>query len=127
MILPILYIAPSSFRGRGVFTSEDIPVGTTIEISPVIVLSATERADVEKTSLYNYIFEWCDDNTQACVALGYLSMYNHSYHANCTYDMDYDDERITITTVKPIAADEELFINYNAEADDETPIWFDAQ
>jgi SET domain-containing protein len=127
MILPILFIAPSGFRGRGVYTSEPIPAGTVIEISPVLVLSETERKEVEKTTLYNYIFEWGDDNKQACVALGYVSMYNHSYHSNCEYDMDFDAELITIKTVKPIPKGEEIFINYNADADNETPIWFEAR
>jgi len=82
MILPILTIAPSDQRGRGVFATESIEVGTTIEISPVLVVSPTERAELEKTVLYDYIFEWGDDLLSACVALGYLSIYNHSSAAN---------------------------------------------
>jgi SET domain-containing protein len=127
MILPILFIAPSDFRGRGVYTSEPIPTGTVIEIAPVLVLSETERTEVEKTTLYNYIFEWGGENKEACVALGYVSIYNHSYHSNCEYEMDFDAELITIKTVKPIKKGEELFINYNADADNETPIWFEAR
>ncbi|NCI51110.1 SET domain-containing protein [Sediminibacterium roseum] len=125
MILPVLFIAPSDFRGRGVYTSEPIPKGTVIEIAPVLVLSKDERAAVETTSLYNYIFEW-DDAGGACVALGYVSIYNHSYHSNCEYDMDYESQLITIRTVRPVAKGEELFINYNADADNETPVWFEA-
>ena len=34
---------------------------------------------------------------------------------------------MTITTVKSIKKGEELFINYNAVANDVTPIWFDAK
>lgn len=126
MILPILFIAPTETRGRGVFTTEAIGVGTVIEISPVIVLSETERTEVEKTTLYNYIFEWGEEYKGACVALGYLSMYNHSYHANCVYHMDFESERISITTVKPIAAGEEVTINYNADPDDDSAVWFEA-
>ena len=40
--------------------------------------------------------------------------------------MDIDNETITITTVKPVAAGDELFINYNAEPDNTKPIWFEA-
>jgi SET domain-containing protein len=127
MILPILFIAPSDFRGRGVYASEPIPAGTVIEIAPVLVLGETERTEVEKTSLYNYIFEWGDDNKQACIALGYVSIYNHSYHSNCEYEMDFESDLITIKTVKPVGKGEELFINYNADADDETAIWFEAK
>jgi SET domain-containing protein len=127
MILPILVVAPSDKRGRGVFTTEPILANTIIEISPVLVLSADERIEVEKTSLYNYIFEWGEDGKNACVALGYVSIYNHAYNANCEYEMDFDEELISIKTVRDIQKGEEIFVNYNATADDETPIWFDAE
>jgi hypothetical protein len=52
MILPILTIALSAQRGRGVFATESIEVGTIIEISPVLVVNPTERALLEKTLLY---------------------------------------------------------------------------
>ena len=126
MILPILTIDPSDLRGRGVFSTESIEVRTTFELSPVLVVSPTERAELEKTVLYDYIFEWGDDLLSACVALGYLSIYNHSYAANCVYEMDFDNASISITTVKPVAAGDELFINYNAEPDNTKPIWFEA-
>lgn len=126
MILPILFIAPSHDRGRGVYTMEDIPAGTIVEISPVIVLTKEERADVEKTILFNYIFEWGEGYEGGCVALGYVSIYNHSYHSNCIYDMDVESELMIIKTVRDIKKGEELFTNYNAEADNETPLWFEA-
>lgn len=127
MILPILIIGPSEHRGRGVFTTEDIAEGRTIEISPVLVLSEADRVEVEKTLLYDYIFEWGPESKQCCVALGYLSIYNHSYHANCRYDMDFAEQRMSITTVRDVLAGEELFTNYNAEPDDEQPVWFDTK
>jgi SET domain-containing protein len=128
MILPILVIAPSDKGGKGVFAAEDIPGDTIIEISPVLVLSTTDRKEVEKTVLYNYIFEWGDTKGgKACIAWGYLSMYNHSYTANCDYEMDLDAETMRIKTMQNIKKGEELFINYNAEPGDATPIWFDAK
>lgn len=126
MILPILSIAPSPDRGRGVFTTADIEIGTIVEISPVLVLNPEERAKAEQTLLFDYIFEWGDDLKSACVALGYLSVYNHSYTANCIYEMDFEHELMQIRTVKPVKAGEELFINYNADPDDSKPIWFEA-
>jgi uncharacterized protein len=127
MILPILTIAPSDNRGRGVFTTEAIEADTIIEISPVLVLNPDERQKVEQTLLYDYIFEWGDDLKSCCVALGYLSVYNHSYTANCIYEMDFEHDVMQIRTVKPVAAGEELFINYNADPDDHKPIWFEAK
>ncbi len=126
MILPILSIAASPERGRGVFTTADIETGTIVEISPVLVLNPEERAKVEQTLLFDYIFEWGDDLKSACVALGYLSVYNHSYAANCIYEMDFEHDLMQIRSVKPIKAGEELFINYNADPDDTKPIWFEA-
>jgi uncharacterized protein len=126
MILPCLLVAPTKTMGRGVFTTEDLPVNTVIEISPVIVLSASDRLLVDQTSLYNYVFEWGEDRKQCCMALGYVPVYNHAYASNCEYEMDFEAELIRITTVRDIAAGEELYINYNGDWDDATPLWFDA-
>lgn len=126
MILPFLTIASSLNRGRGVFTSEDIIKGTTIEISPVIVLTAADRSNVEKTLLHDYIFEWGEDHTSAAVALGYLSIYNHIAEPNCKYQMDFEEQTISIITLRNIQAGEELFINYmNAEGASDKPVWFE--
>ena len=78
------------------------------------------------TKLYNYIFEWGDHYTGAAVALGYVSIYNHSHKANCIYEMDFENEQIVIITTRDIAIGEELFINYNADNDSDKPVWFDA-
>lgn len=125
MILPILTIAPSPNRGRGVFATEAIQMNTTIEIAPVIVLTKEHRIIVEQTLLYDYIFEWGEDHKSAAVALGYVSIYNHKIHPNCVYEMDYENETISIITLKDIKVGEELFINYNAEVDEESPVWFE--
>ncbi|MEI6086916.1 MAG: SET domain-containing protein [Bacteroidota bacterium] len=127
MILPILVVAPSELRGRGVFATESIAIDTVIEISPVLVLSKEERSKAEETMLYNYIFEWGDDYELGALGMGYISIYNHSYQSNCIYEMDFEHELMAIKTLRKIAAGEELFINYNATPDDTTPIWFDAQ
>ncbi len=127
MILPILYIAQTNSKGRGVFTSTFIPANTTIEIAPVLVLSAKERLNVEKTMLFNYIFEWGDDGSQAVIALGYISMYNHSVDFNCTYEMDFDAITITVLTCQEIKAGCELFINYNPIGKEYQPVWFDVE
>ena len=126
MILPILVVAPSDNRGRGVFSTAKISKNTIIEISPVLVISEKDRNHIEKTMLFDYLFDWGVNCKQACLALGYLSLYNHAYDANCMYEMDYETQLITITTVKPIKKGEEIFINYNAVANDASPIWFDA-
>ena len=127
MILPILYIMETAERGRGVFTTEAIPEGTTIEIAPVIVLNQSDRAIVDTTLLHDYIFEWGIGEQEAAVALGYASIYNHSVDANCKYDMDFEHKTIQIQTKRAVAVDEELCINYNGDGVVDKPVWFEAK
>ena len=125
MILPFLTIASSEHRGRGVYTTEPITANTTIEIAPVVVVDASGREKLEQTLLYDYIFEWGPDSKMAAVALGYVSIYNHSNTPNCSYEMDFEHETITVTTLSAINAGEELFINYMCpEGPSSDPVWF---
>ena len=125
MILPFLFIAETTNMGRGVFTSEPIQAGTIVEISPVIVMTGEDRKWIDKTLLHDYIFEWGNNKSQCCMALGYVPLYNHSYHSNCEYEMDFDSNTISIHAVHDIKAGEELLINYNGRWDDAKPVWFD--
>lgn len=111
--------------GRGIFTSADIEKETVIEISPVIVLSGAERKLLDQTLLHDYIFEWGPDRRSCCMALGYVPLYNHSYRSNCEYEMDFDQRLISIKAVRFIRAGEEVFINYNGDWNNATPVWFD--
>ena len=125
MILPCLTIIDTPNMGRGVFTSEPIPLGTIVEISPVIVMGPEDRILLDKTPLHDYIFEWGEDRKQCCMAMGYVPVYNHASPSNCEYEMDYDDDTITVTAVRDIEPGEELFINYNGDWEDARPVWFE--
>lgn len=120
-----VFVSKSKGKGRGVFTYDEITRGTIIEVAPVIVMSSKERKLIDETILHDYIFEWGDDRTECCMALGYVPLYNHSYESNCEYEMDFRKQTITIKTVKDIKAGEQLFINYNGDAKNQTPVWFD--
>lgn len=126
MILPDLFIAPSSGRDRGVFAGKDLPAGMVIEIAPVIVMTAADRVHLDKSLLHDYIFEWLVDREKeaCCMALGYVPLYNHQSPANCEYEMDFENRLISIRTVKAVAKGEELFINYNGEWDNKEAVWF---
>ena len=41
--------------------------------------------------------------------------------------MDFRKQIITIKTVKPVEAGEELLINYNGDWNNDNPVWFDKQ
>jgi len=126
MILPCLLVAPTANMGRGIFTAKNLSEGTIIEIAPVLVITKEDRLLLDKTLLHDYIFEWGDDNDQCCMALGYVSLYNHSYTSNCEYEMEFDNQLIRIKTIRFIKAGEELFINYNGDWNDGKLLWFDA-
>jgi hypothetical protein len=39
--------------------------------------------------------------------------------------MDYEEGLITVRSVRRISEGEEVFINYNGDWNDGTPVWFD--
>ncbi len=125
MIQPYLTIVDTPKMGRGVFSSENIEAGTIVEISPVIVMNEEERVLLDQTSLHDYIFVWGAELNQCCMALGYVSVYNHSSLSNCEYEMDFAAASITIKAMRDISAGEELFINYNGNWNDPSPVWFE--
>ena len=127
MIYPSLYISTSENRGRGVFTSEKIAAGILVEISPVIIMNAEERLLLDKTLLHDYIFEWGQDRSQCCMALGYIAVYNHSFSSNCEYEMDFDAGLIRVKTIREIVTGEELFVNYNGDWNNNKPLWFEVR
>jgi uncharacterized protein len=125
MLHASLFIGHTPKKGRGVFTAANIAEKTVIEIAPVLVVNAAERALLEQTLLYNYIFSWGENETEAAVGLGYSSMYNHASPSNCEYVMNFSDLTITIITMRAIAPGEELTINYSTHWDEQKPVWFE--
>lgn len=114
-------------KGRGIVSLQDIEADCIIEVAPVLVMTKEERLHLDQTKLHDYIFEWkANGKDQCCVALGHVSMYNHSYQSNCEYFMDYEQKLMFIKTVSAIKAGEELLINYNGDWNNETPLWFEA-
>lgn len=111
--------------GRGVFALKAIKAGVIIETSPALIFSEDEGRKLIQTKLNNYVFQW-GDKKEIAIALGYVSMYNHDYESNCEYEMDYENETISIKTMRKINAGDELFINYNGTYNNRKPLWFSA-
>ena len=127
MVKPYLYIERIAHKGRAVFTRQRIDANALIESSPVLVMNKGDREFLDKTLLHDYIFEWGIKKDKCCIAMGYLSMYNHSYKSNCEYFMNFEDEVIEIKTVRVIEKGEELTINYNGDWNDKKKVWFDVK
>jgi uncharacterized protein len=110
-------------KGLGVFARRPIRAGEVIERVPVIVLPAREiEDDSGATTLAGYCFVWA--RGKVAVALGYGSLYNHSYRPNARYE-DRGRRTKLFTALRDIAAGEEITINYNGEPRDRSPVGFD--
>ena len=74
----------SSKVGRGVFASKNFKAGEVIERCPVIRLTPRERKHCSKTALEYYMYPWRSTRS-ASIALGYGSLYNHSFNPNADW------------------------------------------
>ena len=110
-------------KGRGIFATAFIPEGTVFERAPVLVMPAKEiNVEQEDTVLSHYLFGW-GKNTVA-MALGFGSLYNHSYSPNARYE-DVNGQMKNYIAIRDIQAGEEVTINYNGDADSKELVWFD--
>ena len=110
-------------KGRGVFARRAIRDGEEIERVPVIVLpGGTIDEGPEGSRLPDYVFTW--GKKTLALALGYGSLYNHSYRPNARYD-DLGDRTKVFTAIRDIAPGEEITVNYNGDPDDRTPLHFE--
>ena len=117
-----LFVAKTPDRGRAVFTSKLIPAGTVIEIAPMIVFNEKDRLLLNDTFLYEYFFEWGKSGRKGALALGFGSLYNHSYAPNARYLPDFDLNILEFVAVRDIQPGEEICVNYNPDPDDQTPV-----
>lgn len=93
------------------FTTRPIAAGEVVEIAPVIVVPGDERKLVHHTLLNDYVFGWGDT---IAVALGYGSIYNHSWQANLAYRKCLDEQLLEFVALRDITVGEELTTNYTS-------------
>lgn len=110
---------------RGVFATMDIAKGTMFHQAPVIAYPNEQHEHIEKTLLADYAFEYGINHS--AILLGYGMLFNHSYHANANYEINFDNHTFDFFAHQDIKAGEEIFINYNGEVDDEELLWFDGE
>lgn len=84
----------------------------------MLIAEADRGADLE-SGAEGYVFGWGDGRT--ALALGYGSLYNHSYDPNAT-TLETTDE-LVITATRDIAQGDEILINYMGTA--QTGVWFE--
>lgn len=120
----MLVIGQSPGKGRGIFALSTIDKGVCIEQAPVIVIPEDEIIHIRRTVFYNYFFKWGETLKDAAIALGYGSLFNHSYQPNAMFKLRLDQLYIDFITLKPIQPGEEITVNYNGDPADQSRLWF---
>ncbi|KAG0035174.1 hypothetical protein BGZ81_000095 [Podila clonocystis] len=103
-------------KGRGVVTSVPIPARTTIDLSPILLFPTQEYTHHGQfTQLDHYTYRWLGG---MALALGLGSMFNHSKDPNVGFQRDFVNKMIRYSTLRDVAAGEELCISYGPN------LWF---
>ena len=111
-------------RGRAIFARRKISSGEVIERAPVIVIPKKQWPYVKKTILEDYAFDWGENDEESVIALGYISIYGHSYSPNAKLEQLTDQLLMQVTALKPIESGQEITINYNGDPANRDALWF---
>lgn len=101
--------------GRGVFATRAIAADELIEACPVLRLTTPILELPEE--IRRVVFQWealAGEPGVLALALGHGSLYNHANPANARYAAAADGDSLIIHAARPIAAGEQITINYNA-------------
>jgi hypothetical protein len=123
-----VYIGQSRIinAGRGVFARRDIKKGEVIEICPVISVSRHDMSNLSESVLVTYFFYFGKSKERLVIALGFGSIYNHSYEPNAKYKIKPREKTIEFSALKNVKKDTEITVNYNhGNPKDKTPLWFE--
>jgi uncharacterized protein len=111
-------------HGRGMFAGREFVKGELIERAPVVVIDEKKWPNAAKTILSDYAFDWGEKDEHAAIALGYISIYNHSYSPNAQLEQRLGDLMMEIVAIKDIEAGQEITINYNGDPENQDALWF---
>jgi SET domain-containing protein len=123
-----LAVTDFGLRGRGIVALENIEPGRLVERSPVLIIPSEQRIAVDKTIIFTYVFMWEHHTVEedlykhsgrSAIALGYTSLFSHSYEPNCIFVRHIDELFIDVFAKRRIRIGEELTIDY------QMTLWFD--
>jgi uncharacterized protein len=115
-------------KGRGVVAMQDIKKGELVERSPVLIIPNKDRAAVDPTVIFTYVFMWENGTVEedlykhegrSAIALGFTSLLNHSYKPNAEFLRHIEALMIDVIALRDIEAGEEITIDY------QMTLWFD--
>lgn len=120
-----IYISRSKIKNAGfaVFAVQNIRKGELIERCPIILVPKKDVSNLRESILVNYYF-YFNGKRNLAIALGFGSIYNHSYEPNATYIKKSKEKVIEFVAIKDIKENEEITANYNfGNPDDKSPLW----
>lgn len=122
-----IYISQSRIpeADRGVFANIGIKLGEVIERCPIIELPEHDLASLGESILVTYFYFFGEKKERALVALGFGSIYNHTYEPNAVYKIKPKEKIIEFIAIKNIKKDEEITVNYIQGNHKRTPLWFE--
>ena len=114
--IPHVRVRKSSIHGLGMFATKDIPNGTMIERSPVIICDRYTYKCLDdimgiRHILSDYPFKW--NRHESAFALGYSSLINHSHEdPNTLFKFNQKYPAIEFYAKRNIVAGEEILMQY---------------
>lgn len=123
-----VYVAKSRIKnaGRGVFANQVIKKRDIIEVCPLIIVLKNDLSNLNESILVTYFFYFGKKREHLAIALGFGSIYNHSYTPNTTYKINNREQTIVFTALKEIKKNDEITVNYNCRnPKNKNPLWFE--
>jgi len=127
VILPIALNGPntkidlrtSPIHGHGIFSNAEISEGELIEEAKLLKLSFRSKIFQDSVLInYAWVNESCNceqcqkEGMEQYLALGYGSVYNHSKNPNTKIKLNFENETMTIYSIRKIEKNEEIFVSY---------------
>jgi SET domain-containing protein len=123
-----IYIGISKIinAGRGVFAGCNIKKGEIIENCPIIEISKDNTSYLGESILVTYFFYFGKNKDRSGIALGFGSIYNHSYKPNAKFVIRPQKELIEFIALNDIKKDTEITFNYKGNENlTKSPLWFE--
>ena len=108
-----LDVALSSVHGRGVFARADFEAGSLLGEWPILRIDGDDVVWGSGSLVERYVFEMPDG--AGAMVLGVPSLFNHSSTPNCRVALDPERLSLSVFSVAPIAAGEEILIDYGSD------------
>lgn len=114
--------------GRGVFARRNIKKGEVVEECPIIEIPAYNVASLGESVLVTYFFFYGFKKEKLLIALGFGSIYNHSYKPNAAYEIKDVEKMMVFTALTSIKKDNEVMFDYNrGNTKNKRPLWFETE